>query len=69
MVLVKHHSPQLAQPQLLAKVVLMVWHMTGSGSIPALKTLEINCVAFVNILLRVVWFLHDVIRYTKYKSR
>lgn len=34
-VLVKHHSPQLAQPQLLVKVVLTVWHMTGSGSIPA----------------------------------
>lgn len=49
-VLVKHHSPQLAQPQLLVKVVLTVWHMTGSGSIPAWKALEINCAAVVNIL-------------------
>lgn len=48
-VLVKHHSPQLAQPQLLVKVVLTVWHMTGSGSIPAWKALEINCAAVVNI--------------------
>jgi hypothetical protein len=40
LVFVKHHSPQLAQPQLFTVVALTVWHMTGSGSMPVWKALK-----------------------------
>lgn len=41
LVFVKHHSPQLAQPQLFTIVALTVWHITGSGSMPMWKALKL----------------------------
>lgn len=40
LVLVRHHSPQDAQGQLLGIWRSTVWHMTGSSSKPDLKALE-----------------------------